>query len=132
MHLTDQLEGLEENVVEQTSSLETSHHALSKERDSLVGLLETAPLLILTQTATGQLKSLNHFGLQLMDMKPEQVQSINFLDFLQRENEKKEFSTLSQRLLCGLEKQVRTDSMMLDHVGNHHDISWLHAKLHIH
>lgn len=129
LQLATQLEGLEEDVHVHTDSLEKSRQALRKERDFLVGLLETAPLLILTQNSAGELKSLNHFGLQLLDIKTAQVRATNFFTLLQREDEKQEFKLQAQRLQLGLEGQVRTDCVLLDHQGNRHDISWLHARL---
>lgn len=129
LKLSDQLEGLEEEIGERTDSLEKSRLALRKERDFLYSLTETAPLLIITQNREGELKSVNHFGMQLMSLKQGQLRKINFNSFLQREDERLEFSSQVDRLMMGLENQVRTDSMLLDHAGNRHDISWLHARL---
>ncbi len=129
IRLSEQLEGLEEEVNERTDSLEKSRLALRKERDFLFGLLETAPLLIITQNPEGDLRSVNHFGLQLMDLNGESVRKANYLSQLQREDERQEFISQTRRLTQGLETQVRTDSVLLDPSGNRHHISWLHARL---
>ncbi len=54
MQLSEQLEHLEDEVAERTDSLEKSRLALTKERDFLFGLLETAPLVIITQNRKGR------------------------------------------------------------------------------
>lgn len=129
VRLSEQLEGLNEDVEERTDSLEKSRQALRKERDFLFGLLETAPLLIITQNAAGELRSVNHFGLQLMSLNGESVRKSNFLSHLQREDERQEFLEQAGRLMEGLESQARTDNVLMDAAGNMHDISWLHARL---
>ena len=127
--LSEQLERLEDEVSERTDSLEKSRQALTQERDFLFGLLETAPLLIITQNSSGDLRSVNHFGLQLMDLDNRSLHKANFLSALQREEERQEFISQTQRLMSGLETQIRTDSVLLDNAGNRHDISWLHVRL---
>ncbi|WP_299199384.1 EAL domain-containing protein [uncultured Amphritea sp.] len=127
--LSEQLERLEDEVDERTDSLEKSRQALTKERDFLFGLLETAPLVIITQNIKGQLRSVNHFGLQLMDLEGKSLRKASFIDTLQREEERLEFLSNTRRLMDGLETEVRTDSVLLDAVGNRHDLSWLHVRL---
>ena len=129
IQLSEQLERLGDEVDERTDSLEKSRQALTKERDFLFGLLETAPLLIITQNSSGDLRSVNHFGMQLMGLESRNFRKDNFLKSLQREEERQEFISQTQRLMDGLESQVRTDSVLLDNSGNRHDISWLHARL---
>lgn len=127
--LSEQLERLEDEVDERTDSLEKSRQALTKERDFLFGLLETAPLVIITQNIRGQLRSVNHFGLQLMDLEGKSLRKASFIDTLQREEERLEFVSNTRRLMDGLEAEVRTDSVLLDAMGNRHDLSWLHVRL---
>lgn len=127
--LSEQLEGLEDEVAERTDSLEKSRHALTQERDFLFGLLETAPLVIITQNGKGQLRSVNHFGLQLMNLDSQSFRKATFLDSLQREEERLDFLSNTGRLMDGLETEVRTDSVLLDRNGNRHDLSWLHVRL---
>ncbi|WP_290700748.1 EAL domain-containing protein [Amphritea sp.] len=129
MQLSEQLEHLEDEVAERTDSLEKSRLALTKERDFLFGLLETAPLVIITQNRKGDLRSVNHFGLHLMDLDGGSLRKVNFLDTLQREDERQDFLAHTSRLMDGLEPEVRTDSVLLDRLGHRHDISWLHARL---
>jgi diguanylate cyclase (GGDEF)-like protein/PAS domain S-box-containing protein len=129
MQLSEQLEHLEDEVAERTDSLEKSRLALTKERDFLFGLLETAPLVIITQNRKGDLRSVNHFGLNLMDLDGGSLRKVNFLDTLQREDERQAFLAHTCRLMDGLEPEVRTDSVLLDRLGHRHDISWLHARL---
>ncbi|WP_296063229.1 EAL domain-containing protein [uncultured Amphritea sp.] len=127
--LSEQLERLEDEVDERTDSLEKSRQALTKERDFLFGLLETAPLVIITQNSKGQLRSVNHFGLQLMDLEGKSLRKASFIDTLQREEERLEFLANTHRLMEGLESEVRTDSVLLDTIGHRHDLSWLHVRL---
>ena len=129
LDLTGQLERLEGVVTQRTESLEKSRFELRKERDFLVSLLESAPMLILTQNSQGEIFTLNHFGMQLVGYKSGESVRLNFFDLLLRQDEKQDFTTQSERLMSGLETQVRTDSVLVDTAGNQHDISWLHAKL---
>jgi len=129
LRLSHQLENLEGEVFERTDSLEKSRAALRKERDFLFGLTETAPLVIVTQTQNGELRSVNHFGHQLLEIQKGRLRNINFKDYLQREDEKRDFSSQLERLMLGLESQVRTDSVLVDQSGNRHDLSWLHVRL---
>ncbi|MDO6563734.1 EAL domain-containing protein [Amphritea sp. 1_MG-2023] len=127
--LSEQLEKLEDEVDERTDSLERSRLALTQERDFLFGLMETAPLVIITQNAKGHLRSVNHFGLQLMSLDSHSFRKATFIDTLQREEERLDFLTNTQRLVEGLETEVRTDSVLLDESGNRHDLSWIHVRL---
>ncbi len=129
MRLSEQLESLEDEVAERTDSLEKSRQALTKERDFLSGLLDTAPLIIITQNRKGDLRSVNHFGLQLMDLDGDALRKTNFINTLQREDERQDFLAQTGRLMDGLEPEVRTDSVLLDCLGHRHDVSWLHARL---
>ncbi|WP_261842087.1 bifunctional diguanylate cyclase/phosphodiesterase [Aliamphritea ceti] len=129
LDLTGQLERLETVVNQRTESLEKSRFELGKERDFLMSLLESAPMLILTQNKQGELHTLNHFGMQLLGLKQNQQSQLSFFDLLQKDNESQEYVSQLERLMSGLENQVRTDNVLLDAAGNQHDISWLHAKL---
>lgn len=129
IQLSEQLERLEDEVAERTDSLEKSRQALTQERDFLFGLLETAPLVIITQNSKGQLRSVNHFGLQLMDLDSHSFRKATFIDTLQREDERLDFLANTERLMKGLETEVRTDSVLLDSSGTRHDLSWLHVRL---
>ena len=129
IQLSEQLERLEDEVDERTDSLEKSRQALTKERDFLYGLMQTAPLVIITQNIKGHLRSVNHFGMQLMDLQGKSLRKACFMDMLQREEERLEFLNNTRRLMDGLESEVRTDSVLLDAVGNRHDLSWLHVRL---
>lgn len=129
MALSRQLEQLKEEIAERTDSLEKSRQALTQERDFLCGLLNTAPLIIMTQTSQGQLRSVNHYGLQLMGLDERSFRKTTFMKALQREEERRDFLSNTTRLLEGLEAEVRTDSILLDGDGNRHDLSWLHVRL---
>ncbi len=63
--LSGRLESLEQEVREHTSALSERMDELENERDFVRNLLDTAQVIILTQNARGEIRTINQFGIQL-------------------------------------------------------------------
>ncbi|MGH8646384.1 MAG: EAL domain-containing protein [Gammaproteobacteria bacterium] len=63
--LSGRLESLEQEVQEHTRALSERMDELENERDFVRNLLDTAQVVILTQNASGEIRTINQFGLEL-------------------------------------------------------------------
>ncbi|MGH8658074.1 MAG: EAL domain-containing protein [Gammaproteobacteria bacterium] len=63
--LSGRLESLEQEVMEHTRALGERMDELENERDFVRNLLDTAQVVILTQNASGEIRTINQFGLEL-------------------------------------------------------------------
>ncbi|MGH6634673.1 MAG: diguanylate cyclase domain-containing protein, partial [Gammaproteobacteria bacterium] len=63
--LSGRLESLEQEVQEHTRALSERMDELQNERDFVRNLLDTAQVIILTQNASGEIKTINQFGIEL-------------------------------------------------------------------
>lgn len=120
LNLTDQLESLEAEVAERAESLQ-------KERDFSQQLLDTAPVIIMTQTINGHVVHINQFGEDLLGWKSSELKDEPSSKLLADESE-------AERLYDQLKEFTRSGDGLLEQStkarsrqGELREITWLHS-----
>jgi diguanylate cyclase (GGDEF)-like protein/PAS domain S-box-containing protein len=127
--LSRELESLENEVMETALSLKRQRDHISRDRDFIVGLLETAQVIILTLDNNGNILTINRYGLEITQFDQESLIGRNFHTLLVNTSNKKfvydEFSQLSS----GKIDHYRHECNIQTELGNELTISWSHSRL---
>lgn len=128
LELTDQLELLENEVQTNTQLLTKKSHELASERDFINQLVETAPIIIITQNHVGSIISVNETGVKEFELTQQQLTGRKFDDFLP-ESENEHINKL-ERLRSGSSTgNFQIDGLIITPSGNNSHISWLHSLM---
>ncbi len=126
--LTDQLELLENEVQENTRLLTKKSQELAAERDFINQLVETAPIIVITQNPQGEILSINQTGANEFESDQMGIVGKNFDDYLP-ESEVNHLNKLV-RLRKGQQLEMfQIDGMLLTSSGGIRHISWLHSVM---
>ncbi|MGR8952014.1 MAG: diguanylate cyclase domain-containing protein, partial [Gammaproteobacteria bacterium] len=124
--LVDQLESLEQNVRSNTLKLIEKSRELATERDFVRQLIDTAPLIILTQKLNGIILTINQAGMQELG-KDEHSLKGKIFDLLIPETEWAHHKKLNQLREGEITGQVQFDGQIITDTGKTRNISWLHT-----
>jgi diguanylate cyclase (GGDEF)-like protein/PAS domain S-box-containing protein len=127
--LSYQLERLEDKVAYRTKMLVKQRDELSKERDFIAHLLDTAQVIVLTQNASGKIITLNAFGEMLTRYTEKELQGVSFLNMLAAENEFNELSVCLEEIHLGQREQFRHEAVTNCKDGSTRHVAWLHSHL---
>ena len=83
--LSETLQRLDEEVEQRQQKLELKRNELLKERNLVTTLLNSVPVIILTQNRAGEIVQLNLEGSRLFDMASHSDETLYFTDFFQEE-----------------------------------------------
>lgn len=127
--LSHRLEQLEEKIAYRTKMLVEQRDALSKEKNFVEHLLDTAQVIILTQDMEGRIVMINAFGEKLTHYKESELQGKHFLALLSPDNENQLLNAHLLDIQQGQRDQLRHEAVVLckDHSKRH--IAWLHSRL---
>jgi len=124
----DQLEQLTNETQKKTLLLTKKSQALRKEKDFVQKLVQTAPILIITQTCTGEILSINNEGLNLYGADQDELIGKSFDDFFAAKEPHNQNSLTTLRKSSNT-KTTQYDCEMLSFSGSTHSVSWLHSIL---
>jgi len=128
LELANTLETLHLEVQAQTHHLVARGEELSRERDFVTGLLNSAQVIILTQDNLGNLLSLNPEGRRFFGQ--EQGEQFNFFERVSiRKIDDQLFRMAMEDLKAGKIQVYQHDGTVIGHDGRHHSISWIHSRL---
>ncbi len=127
--LSLQLEHLENKVSTRTEMLMEQKNELSKERDFIANLLDTAQVIVLTQNPSGQIISLNAYGEMLTHYTEEELSGSPFLEILASEHGLKELSSRLDEIHQGQKEQLRHEAITYCKDGTTRHVAWLHSRL---
>lgn len=127
--LSLQLEKLEHKVSTRTRMLIEQRDALSKERDFVENLLDTAQAIVLTQTADGRVISLNAYGEMLTRYKENELLGKSFLNVLIPEYESHDLLSRFKEIHTGQRMQLRHEAITHCKDGTTRHVAWLHSHL---
>ena len=127
--LSYQLERLEDKVAYRTKMLVKQRDELSKERDFIAHLLDTAQVIVLTQNANGKIITLNAFGEMLTRYTEQELQGTSFLNILVSENGLHELSVCLEEIHLGQKEQFRHEAITNCKDGSTRHVAWLHSHL---
>ena len=126
--VTDQLEALKDETQEKTLLLTKNSRDLAKEKNFIQKLVQSAPILIITQTCEGEILFINNEALVLYGAEEDALIGKMFDDFFgERHNQHKDELVALRK---GKEiKSIQYDTEMISSSGTPHSISWFHSTL---
>lgn len=127
--LSLQLERLENQVSSRTKLLIKQKDELSKERDFVANLLDTAQVIVLTQNSRGQIISLNAYGEMLTRYTEKDLQGRSFLENLISEYGAQDLRIRLEEIHHGIRDQLRHEAITHCKDGSTRHVAWLHSRL---
>ncbi len=127
LQVAKRLEILQKEVDERTQSLMKQTQSLERERSFIQGLLDTAPLIILTQDKNGKIITINRYGRKLIES--EDQPPIYERVFLKGGKNKDHIAELLDRLRSRKTGKIKFDCPFESGNGRPHYITWFHTKL---
>jgi len=128
LSLTNQLEYLEQKVRGNTFSLLEKSQDLAKERDFIRQLVETAPIIIITQRLNGIILSVNQAGIDGLEADSHSIIGKVF-DIFVPESDQEHLKKLNQLRTGDRHDRFQINGFLVTHSGKHRDTSWLHTLL---
>ncbi|MDQ3267480.1 MAG: ATP-binding protein [Pseudomonadota bacterium] len=128
--LSFRLETLEHEVAAYAEELQNMLHRISIERDFNKSLLDTAQVIILTQSASGSIHSLNHYGELLIGCSEEELLGKSFIQATIRPaTAETEIQQALQALATGDHKHIQRESILISKPGEKYQITWNHSRI---
>ncbi|MGJ0485618.1 MAG: EAL domain-containing protein [Methylomicrobium sp.] len=124
--LAQQLESLEQEVHSNTLKLIKKSRELAIERDFIRQLIDTAPIIILTQKLNGIILTINQAGVLELGREEHSIKGKIF-DLLIPETEWEHHKKLSMLRSGEITGQFQVDGQLISETGKTRDISWLHS-----
>ena len=127
--LSHQLEQLTNKVNVRTKLLVEQRDELSKERDFVSNLLDTAQVIVLTQNTRGKILTLNAHGEMLLQYGESELQGIPYIGILALEDETEDLSVSLEEICLGQREQFRHEAKTNCKDGSIRQVIWLHSRL---
>lgn len=127
--LSHRLEKLEKQVAYRTKMLINQRDELSKEKDFIENLLDTAQVIVLTQDVDGKIVMLNAYGEMLTRYSEQELQGRHFLELLAPDSEHYNLDTHMLEIRQGQRDQLRHEAVVLCKDDSKRHIAWLHSRL---
>ncbi|MDP1558797.1 MAG: EAL domain-containing protein [Nitrosomonas sp.] len=127
--LSYQLEMLKDKVSYRTKILIKQRDELSKERDFVANLLDTAQVIVLTQNASGEINTLNAYGEMLTRYKEVELQGSSFLKMLAPDDRLSDLPVCFEEIHLGQREQFRHEAITNCKDGSTRHVAWLHSRL---
>ena len=127
--LTRQLDRYAREANEHTHEVEAQRQTMEHDRDFVAGLLNTAPVMILTQDVQGQLTMANRYAEQVIGYSAGDLVGRRFMDLMYSPDRQDALERSMRALLAGNDQRLEHETGLLDREGNLHTISWLHSHL---
>lgn len=127
--LSHKLEKLEEKVAYRTRMLVQQRDELSKEKDFIENLLDTAQVVVLTQDASGKIIMTNTYGEILTRYSEEELQGKHFMELLAPDGEQYNLDVYLLEIRKGNRDQLRHEAIVLCKDDSKRNVAWLHSRL---
>jgi len=127
--LSVQLEDLEHKVSTRTQLLIQQKDELSRERDFVANLLDTAQVIVLTQNSDGKIISMNAYGEMLTYYSATELKNTPFLNILASDYDSHDLSLQLGEINQGLREQLRHEAITHCKDGTTRHVAWLHSRL---
>ncbi len=127
--LSNQLETLERKVEQRSLVLAQKMSELTHERDFVRSLLDTAQVLIITQTTDGEIRLLNRYTETLYGYSGEALILRNFTDLHDASSLPPKFRDELQRVATGELSNLQHESTLQTVHNGQRTITWLHSRL---
>ena len=127
--LSHKLEKLEEKVAYRTRMLVQQRDELSKEKDFIENLLDTAQVIVLTQDADGKIVMTNTYGEMLTRYSEKELQGKHFMELLAPDSEQYNLGIYLLEIRKGNRDQLRHEAVVLCKDDSKRNVAWLHSRL---
>ncbi len=127
--LSHQLEALETEVEDRNQALSRRMEELSRERDFVTSLLDTAQVIILTQDRDGRITRVNRCGEQLTGFREREVLGREFMGLLSADGLMADIRGHLSDLAAGRRESLRHDSIVPCRDGSMRSVVWYHSQL---
>lgn len=127
--LSHRLENLEEKVAYRTKMLVHQRDELSKEKNFIENLLDTAQVIVLTQDTRGKIVMLNAYGEILTRYSEDELQGRHFLDLLAPDSEQYNLDLYLLEIHQGQRDQLRHEAIVMCKDDSKRHVTWLHSRL---
>jgi diguanylate cyclase (GGDEF)-like protein/PAS domain S-box-containing protein len=125
----DEIDILYETSISLAQQIEESQRALASERDFIRGLLESAQVLILTQTDAGKIHTVNSFMSQLLGRSLENLQGEAFIDLIETDAGREYFESHRQSLFSSAIHRLEHEATLIGAGSEKRHILWVHTYL---
>lgn len=129
LNLSYQLEALHSLLNNRAIQLEARGVELETEKNFVLGLLNTAHALILTQDGNGEIVMINHHGEKLVGMNNTQIVGSQFSQLLAKQDDVNDVRHKLRALFDGEIEDLHHESMAVNHEGDPRYMSWFHSRL---
>jgi diguanylate cyclase (GGDEF)-like protein/PAS domain S-box-containing protein len=128
--LSRRLERLEQEVSDRTFALNERMQELKKERDFISSLLNTAQVIVLTQSKVQRIRMVNQYGEAISGYgEREIVTAKTFPEFIAADDYTTYVAKGMKALIGGGRNQFRHEAQLICKDGAVREIAWLHSRL---
>ncbi|MCP5247473.1 MAG: EAL domain-containing protein [Candidatus Accumulibacter sp.] len=128
--LSYRLETLERDVAAHSAQIEGVLQRISVERDFSKSLLDTAQVIILTQSADGRILTLNRYGRLLSGWTEDELPGKRFFELVQPDGlSEMAIQQAVQEIAAGDRQHVQLESILEGASGQSYEITWNHSRL---
>lgn len=129
--LSYRLETLETEVAAHSAATQRMLQRISVERDFSKSLLDTAQVIILTQSADGRIRTLNRYGRLLFGCEEEKLPGKRFFELLGPAGSSLALPVQQalRDIAAGIRRHVQMESILLGTSGQSYEITWSHSRL---
>jgi len=128
--LSYRLETLESDVAAHSAQMEEMLQGISEQRDFNKNLLDTAQVIILTQSSDGQILTLNRYGRQLLGWTEDDLQGKRFPELVCPDGSSEPaIDEAVQKIAAGELDDVQLESILASASGAPYKITWNHSRL---
>lgn len=125
----DEIDMLYESSIDLTSQIEKSQLELASDRDFIQGILDSAQVIILTQTHDGSIHTVNRYMLQLLGQSFENIKGQLFIDLIENGEGKDRYESNRPRLFSSSLHRFEHEASIIDAKGEQRHIIWIHTYL---
>ncbi len=125
----DEIDVLYETSINLAQQIEESQFALASERDFIQGLLDSAQVLILTQTDSGKIHTVNNFMSQLLGRSFENLHGVSFTDLIEPDAGREYFERYRENLFSSSIHRLEHEATLVGVGSEKRHILWVHTYL---
>lgn len=132
MILDDAAMRLSQQLESKTLAIDRKTQELAAERDFVQGLLETAQVMILTQSSAGRILTANELTLQLTGFEHRELRGRHFRSLILEVKSVEDFDQQFNELWAGTRHRLQHEAELLCKEGTRRHVVWVHTRLQDH
>lgn len=132
MILDDAALRLSHQLESKTRAIDRKTQELAAERDFVQGLLDTAQVMILTQSSAGRILTANELTLQLTGFDHRELRGRHFRSLILEVKSVDDFDEIFNDLWAGRRQRMQHEAELLCKEGTRRHVMWVHTRLQDH